>query len=93
MRCYRSKRDAAHRTVASKYKIVSFVPLRMYGRAYEAISKDSTSSRHAINGFRGRREMVRGVESEWDGSLLDLTNPKMVVGLRKNLVALSLVNK
>ena len=93
MRCYRSKRDAAHRTVASKYKIVSFVPLRMYGRVYKAISKDSTNSRHAIKGFRGRREMVRGVESEWDGSLLDLTNPKMVVGLRKNLVALSLVNK
>ena len=31
----------------------------------------------------------KGVESERGGTLLDLTNPKMVVGLSENLVVLS----
>ena len=56
MRYYRSKRDAAHQTVASKYKIVGFISSGTYGRVYKAISKDGTDSVHAIKKFKPDKE-------------------------------------
>lgn len=56
MRYYRSKRDAAHQTVASKYKIVGFISSGTYGRVYKATSKDGTESVHAIKKFKPDKE-------------------------------------
>jgi cyclin-dependent kinase 8/11 len=56
MRYYRSKRDAAHQTVASKYKIVGFISSGTYGRVYKAVSKDSAESVHAIKKFKPDKE-------------------------------------
>jgi len=56
MRYYRSKRDAAHQTVTSKYKIVGFISSGTYGRVYKAISKDGTDSVHAIKKFKPDKE-------------------------------------
>ncbi|KAF9648237.1 kinase-like protein [Thelephora ganbajun] len=56
MRHYRSKRDAAHLTVASKYKIVGFISSGTYGRVYKAISRDGTDSVHAIKKFKPDKE-------------------------------------
>lgn len=56
MRYYRSKRDAAHQTVASKYKIVGFISSGTYGRVYKAINKDGTDSVHAIKKFKPDKE-------------------------------------
>ena len=56
MRYYRSKRDAAHQTVASKYKIVGFISSGTYGRVYKAINKDGTESVHAIKKFKPDKE-------------------------------------
>lgn len=56
MRYYRSKRDAEHQTVASKYKILGFISSGTYGRVYKAISKDGTDSVHAIKKFKPDKE-------------------------------------
>src|ERR1700743_64486 len=56
MHYYRSKRDAAHQTVASKYKIVGFISSGTYGRVYKAISKDGVENVHAIKKFNPDKE-------------------------------------
>jgi cyclin-dependent kinase 8/11 len=56
MRYYRSKRDNAHQTVASKYKIVGFISSGTYGRVYKAVGKDGGDSVHAIKKFKPDKE-------------------------------------
>lgn len=40
MRLYRAKRDAAHKSVNSKYNILGFISSGTYGRVYKAQAKD-----------------------------------------------------
>ena len=56
MSYYRSKRNNAHQTVASKYKIVGFISSGTYGRVYKAINRDGTDSVHAIKKFKPDKE-------------------------------------
>ncbi|KAF8135564.1 kinase-like domain-containing protein [Boletus edulis] len=56
MRFYRAKRDAAHRTVASKYNILGFISSGTYGRVYKAQSVESESVMYAIKKFKPDKE-------------------------------------
>lgn len=56
MRIYRAKRDAAHRTVTSKYNILGFISSGTYGRVYKAQSVDSESVMYAIKKFKPDKE-------------------------------------
>lgn len=56
MRIYRNKRDAAHRTVTSKYNILGFISSGTYGRVYKAQSVDSESVMYAIKKFKPDKE-------------------------------------
>jgi cyclin-dependent kinase 8/11 len=55
MRLYRAKRDAAHRSVASKYHILGFISSGTYGRVYKAQSRDDERL-HAIKKFKPDKE-------------------------------------
>lgn len=56
MRIYRAKRDAAHRTVTSKYNILGFISSGTYGRVYKAQSVESESVMYAIKKFKPDKE-------------------------------------
>ncbi|KAG5635499.1 hypothetical protein H0H81_011034 [Sphagnurus paluster] len=56
MRIYRAKRDAAHRTVTSKYNILGFISSGTYGRVYKAQSLDEDGRIHAIKKFKPDKE-------------------------------------
>ena len=56
MRIYRAKRDAARRTVASKYTIIGFISSGTYGRVYKAQSLDEDGKIHAIKKFKPDKE-------------------------------------
>ncbi|EGN94969.1 hypothetical protein SERLA73DRAFT_113692 [Serpula lacrymans var. lacrymans S7.3] len=56
MRLYRLKRDAARRTVASKYNILGFISSGTYGRVYKAQSTESDGRIHAIKKFKPDKE-------------------------------------
>lgn len=56
MRIYRAKRDAAHRTVTSKYNILGFISSGTYGRVYKAQSVESESAMYAIKKFKPDKE-------------------------------------
>src|SRR5688572_4344793 len=50
MRLYRAKRDAARRSVTSKYSILGFISSGTYGRVYKAQSLEGRI--HAIKKFK-----------------------------------------
>ncbi|KAG6917677.1 hypothetical protein DXG01_001652 [Tephrocybe rancida] len=56
MRMYRAKRDAARRTVPSKYSILGFISSGTYGRVYKAQSLDEDGRIHAIKKFKPDKE-------------------------------------
>ncbi|KAJ7583687.1 kinase-like domain-containing protein [Mycena floridula] len=56
MRLYRAKRDAARRTVASKYTILGFISSGTYGRVYKAQSAGDDSRIYAIKKFKPDKE-------------------------------------
>jgi cyclin-dependent kinase 8/11 len=56
MRAYRAKRDAACRTVSSKYTILGFISSGTYGRVYKAQSNDEDGKIHAIKKFKPDKE-------------------------------------
>lgn len=57
MRAYRAKRDAHHRTVASRYNIIGFISSGTYGRVYKAKSLDDGVGKiHAIKKFKAEKE-------------------------------------
>lgn len=56
MRMYRAKRDAARRTVASKYSILGFISSGTYGRVYKAQSLAEDGRIHAIKKFKPDKE-------------------------------------
>ena len=56
MRVYRAKRDAAHRSVSSKYHILGFISSGTYGRVYKAQSRDDDGRLHAIKKFKPDKE-------------------------------------
>ncbi|ETW76313.1 hypothetical protein HETIRDRAFT_125637 [Heterobasidion irregulare TC 32-1] len=56
MRAYRARRDAAHRTVVSKYDILGFISSGTYGRVYKAKSRDDDGKLHAIKKFKPDKE-------------------------------------
>ena len=56
MRIYRAKRDAAHRSVTSKYNILGFISSGTYGRVYKAQSVESESVMYAIKKFKPDKE-------------------------------------
>ncbi|KAG6834753.1 hypothetical protein H0H93_007604, partial [Arthromyces matolae] len=56
MRMYRAKRDAAHRTVTSKYNILGFISSGTYGRVYKAQSLEEDGRIHAIKKFKPDKE-------------------------------------
>ncbi|RDB20045.1 Serine/threonine-protein kinase ssn3 [Hypsizygus marmoreus] len=56
MRIYRAKRDAARRTVTSKYNIIGFISSGTYGRVYKAQSLDDEGKIHAIKKFKPDKE-------------------------------------
>ncbi|KAG6895996.1 hypothetical protein C0992_010971 [Termitomyces sp. T32_za158] len=56
MRMYRAKRDAARRTVTSKYNILGFISSGTYGRVYKAQSLDEDGKIHAIKKFKPDKE-------------------------------------
>jgi cyclin-dependent kinase 8/11 len=56
MRTYRAKRDAARRTVASKYAILGFISSGTYGRVYKAQSLEDDGRIHAIKKFKPDKE-------------------------------------
>jgi len=56
MRAYRAKRDAARRTVNSKYHILGFISSGTYGRVYKAQSLDPDGKIHAIKKFKAEKE-------------------------------------
>ncbi|KII94569.1 hypothetical protein PLICRDRAFT_184140 [Plicaturopsis crispa FD-325 SS-3] len=55
MRIYRAKRDAARRTVTSKYSILGFISSGTYGRVYKAQSLEDDKI-HAIKKFKPDKE-------------------------------------
>ncbi|KAF5387654.1 hypothetical protein D9615_000775 [Tricholomella constricta] len=56
MRIYRAKRDAARRTVTSKYNILGFISSGTYGRVYKAQSLEEDGKIHAIKKFKPDKE-------------------------------------
>ncbi|KAJ7837013.1 kinase-like domain-containing protein [Mycena olivaceomarginata] len=56
MRMYRSKRDAARRSVSSKYSILGFISSGTYGRVYKAQSLGEDAKIHAIKKFKPDKE-------------------------------------
>lgn len=56
MRIYRAKRDAAHRSVTSKYTILGFISSGTYGRVYKAQSADADGVVYAIKKFKPDKE-------------------------------------
>ena len=56
MRLYRAKRDAARRTVSSKYNIIGFISSGTYGRVYKAQSVEDANRIHAIKKFKPDKE-------------------------------------
>ncbi|KAJ7470264.1 CMGC/CDK/CDK8 protein kinase [Mycena latifolia] len=56
MRMYRAKRDAAHRSVSSKYSILGFISSGTYGRVYKAQSLGEDAKIHAIKKFKPDKE-------------------------------------
>ncbi|EIN14258.1 kinase-like protein [Punctularia strigosozonata HHB-11173 SS5] len=56
MRGYRTKRDAQHQTVASKYNILGFISSGTYGRVYKAQAKSDDGRVHAIKKFKPDKE-------------------------------------
>ena len=51
-----ARRDAARRTVASKYAILGFISSGTYGRVYKAQSLDGDGRIHAIKKFKPDKE-------------------------------------
>jgi len=56
MRAYRTKREAARRTVSSKYTILGFISSGTYGRVYKAQSIEDEGRLHAIKKFKPDKE-------------------------------------
>lgn len=58
MRSYRAKREAARRTVQSKYTILGFISSGTYGRVYKAQSKGEADEGqiYAIKKFKPDKE-------------------------------------
>lgn len=56
MRLYRAKRDAAHRSVQSKYTIMGFISSGTYGRVYKAQSIGDEQRLYAIKKFKPDKE-------------------------------------
>jgi cyclin-dependent kinase 8/11 len=59
MRAYRARRDAARKTVLSKYSILGFISSGTYGRVYKARSIEEDGSEgqiYAIKKFRPDKE-------------------------------------
>ncbi|KAJ7184279.1 kinase-like domain-containing protein [Mycena filopes] len=56
MRMYRAKRDAARRSVSSKYTILGFISSGTYGRVYKAQSLGEDAKIHAIKKFKPDKE-------------------------------------
>ena len=56
MRAYRANRDAARRTVNSKYNILGFISSGTYGRVYKATSREEEGKLLAIKKFKPDKE-------------------------------------
>lgn len=56
MRLYRSRRDAARRTVLEQYNILGFLASGTYGRVYKASLKSNPSQLYAIKKFKPDKE-------------------------------------
>ncbi|KIY48349.1 kinase-like protein [Fistulina hepatica ATCC 64428] len=56
MLLYRSRRDASHRSVTSRYNILGFISSGTYGRVYKAQSIDEQSGIYAIKKFKPDKE-------------------------------------
>jgi cyclin-dependent kinase 8/11 len=56
MRIYRAKRDAARRSVSTRYSILGFISSGTYGRVYKAQSLEDDGNIHAIKKFKPDKE-------------------------------------
>jgi cyclin-dependent kinase 8/11 len=56
MRFYRAKRDAARRSVTSRYNILGFISSGTYGRVYKAHATEDNTKMYAIKKFKPDKE-------------------------------------
>ncbi|KDQ63965.1 hypothetical protein JAAARDRAFT_27636 [Jaapia argillacea MUCL 33604] len=71
MRAYRMKRDAAHRTVQSKYTILGFISSGTYGRVYKAQSRDDVDT--GGDGKAGKIHAIKKFKPDKEGDVVAYT--------------------
>lgn len=73
MRVYRAKRDAARKTVQSKYTILGFISSGTYGRVYKAQSKPIEDDDGELNQDVGTVYAIKKFKPDKEGEVITYT--------------------
>jgi len=73
MRVYRAKRDAARKTVSSKYAILGFISSGTYGRVYKAQSKPTEDANGEPDRDAGKVWAIKKFKPDKEGEVITYT--------------------